>query len=302
MIFSRRGRGLRFAAEVTTEGGWDTSYDWSRSAFDGTGTALLPAILTGVSGTEASVASSYTPTLGGCHWRLRLRSNDPLFPRAPWFSPPGNAATEVDLRGVADADGDGVPDARDDCPTVANPSQTDGDLDGVGDACDDSPIIPNASRLDGDADGVGDVCDNCVFVSNPRVDMSLLTAGVSSNSNLVWATTTGGQRDDDHDGFGNKCDADFTPTGANVGLADTKQFNASFGSSRILDTCGTGLLKPCAIFDLDEGTALNIGLGDKGRFSALFGLPAGGHNPAGSGKCPACPLTCVAGSAGACAP
>jgi hypothetical protein len=199
VISSRRGRGLRFAAEVTTEGGWETS--------------LLPAILTGVSGTEASVASSYTPTLGGCHWRLRLRSNDPLFPRAPWFSPPGNAATEVDLRGVADADGDGVPDASDDCPTVANPSQTDGDLDGVGDACDDCPTIPNASQQDGDADGVGDVCDSCVFVSNPRVDMSLLTAGGSSNSNLVWATTTGGQRDDDHDGYGNRCDAKFSGTG-----------------------------------------------------------------------------------------
>ena len=36
----------------------------------------------------------------------------------------------------ADADHDGVPDARDDCPSVANPSQADGDHDGVGDACE----------------------------------------------------------------------------------------------------------------------------------------------------------------------
>jgi hypothetical protein len=45
-----------------------------------------------------------------------------------------------------DADGDGVPDAADDCPLAANPSQADGDHDGVGDACevagpgDDPPV------------------------------------------------------------------------------------------------------------------------------------------------------------------
>jgi hypothetical protein len=35
-----------------------------------------------------------------------------------------------------DADGDGVPDQLDNCPTVANADQTDTDQDGVGDACD----------------------------------------------------------------------------------------------------------------------------------------------------------------------
>jgi hypothetical protein len=190
---------------------------------------------------------------------------------------------------AGDADGDGIPDATDNCPSVPNGAAQAG-VAGVG------------NQTDTDTDGVGDACDNCVYVQNPRVDMALLAAGASSNTNLVWATTTGGQRDDDHDGFGNKCDADFTPAGVNVGLGDTAQFNASFGSSRLADTCGTGALagRPCAIFDLDEGTALNIGLGDKARFNALFGLPAGGHSPAGSGKCPTCPLTCVAGSAGAC--
>lgn len=37
---------------------------------------------------------------------------------------------------TADADGDGVPDASDNCPAVANPDQADGDFDGTGDACD----------------------------------------------------------------------------------------------------------------------------------------------------------------------
>jgi hypothetical protein len=35
-----------------------------------------------------------------------------------------------------DGDGDGVPDAEDNCPTVPNPAQTDTDGDGEGDACD----------------------------------------------------------------------------------------------------------------------------------------------------------------------
>ena len=37
---------------------------------------------------------------------------------------------------VADGDHDGVPDERDNCSSVYNPSQIDGDADGAGDACD----------------------------------------------------------------------------------------------------------------------------------------------------------------------
>jgi hypothetical protein len=41
-----------------------------------------------------------------------------------------------------DADQDGVPDAIDNCPSLANPGQQDRDADGVGDACDGCPDDP----------------------------------------------------------------------------------------------------------------------------------------------------------------
>jgi hypothetical protein len=47
----------------------------------------------------------------------------------------------------ADRDRDGVPDASDDCPDAANPSQADADHDGVGDACEVLPpgnVAPKA--------------------------------------------------------------------------------------------------------------------------------------------------------------
>ena len=76
---------------------------------------------------------------------------------------------------------------------------------------------------DADPDGVGDLRDNCVNVPNPRVAANCLTFN-------PWATLTGGQRDDDHDGYGNKCDAKFT-TGSLVNTNDLTQFRASNGKA-----------------------------------------------------------------------
>ena len=53
----------------------------------------------------------------------------------------GNRSTQtqaVHLRRT-DTDHDGVPDCRDNCPTVSNPDQRDTDHDGIGDACDSPP-------------------------------------------------------------------------------------------------------------------------------------------------------------------
>ncbi|HTO68627.1 MAG TPA: FG-GAP-like repeat-containing protein [Myxococcota bacterium] len=277
------GGSARVRAELETK-----SLD---APFDGTGTTLLPAVQVTGAGVEAAVASACAVPLG-CHWRLRLHTRDPLFARTPWFSPPGNDATEVDLRQTLDADGDGIPDALDNCKFVANPGQEDGDGDGVGDVCDNCPSVANATQVDTDGDGVGDACDNCVNVPNPPLPPGFLASN-------PWATLTGGQRDDDHDGFGNKCDAKFTPLviggGKAVGAPDLAQLRASIGKNRANHNCGTSGTMPCAIFDLDEGTAAAIGAPDLAQFRLLNGKVPGP-------KCATCPLTCAAGTAASCGP
>ena len=61
--------------------------------------------------------------------------------------------------GPTDADGDGILDNVDNCPSTYNPNQADGDGDGRGDVCDNCPATANASQADADGDGTGDACD-----------------------------------------------------------------------------------------------------------------------------------------------
>jgi hypothetical protein len=76
------------------------------------------------------------------------------------------------IRGVANAtadyDGDGVPDATDNCPFVANSGQQDSDYDGVGDACDSV----DDSNADSDGDGLTNAQERAIGTSptNPDTD------------------------------------------------------------------------------------------------------------------------------------
>ena len=68
------------------------------------------------------------------------------------------SATEC-TAAAPDADHDGVPDSRDNCPAVANPTQTDTDGDGIGDACDNCPKVSNPDQKDSNGNGIGDACE-----------------------------------------------------------------------------------------------------------------------------------------------
>ncbi len=149
-----------------------------------------------------------------------------------------------------DADGDGVNDGADNCPTTSNAGQADADADGVGDVCDpdrdgdgvangadNCADVPNSDQADADADGVGDACDpdrdgdgvlngddNCADVSNSdqhnndgdalgdACDPDDDNDGVADTTDNCPTIANASQEDNDADGLGRACDSnDFAP-------------------------------------------------------------------------------------------
>jgi hypothetical protein len=109
-----------------------------------------------------------------------------------------------------DKDGDGVPDAKDNCPSDKNAKQEDADKDGKGDACDpdddddgvadaqdNCPTKANKDQADNDEDKKGDACD-------PDDDDD----GVEDAKDNCPKAANKGQQDTDGDGKGDACDDD----------------------------------------------------------------------------------------------
>jgi YVTN family beta-propeller protein len=68
---------------------------------------------------------------------------------------PTITAAPTPTQGPQDADGDGVSDAVDNCPAIANPTQEDLDADGQGDVCDQVDLVLQVDRISLRAAGSG---------------------------------------------------------------------------------------------------------------------------------------------------
>ena len=118
---------------------------------------------------------------------------------------PGGAVSNHVSLGTADRDGDGIPDAIDNCPDTPNPNQADADGDHVGDVCDNCRSVANTSQADTDGDKVGDACDNCPGTANAgQADVDQDGVGDACDNCVNVANTN--QADGDHDGVGDVCD------------------------------------------------------------------------------------------------
>ena len=133
---------------------------------------------------------------GAWGFSIELRGYDFALPSSqiiPTFEE--NLAAALYLLGlsVGDTDADGVVDAEDNCPGVANPYQADTDGDLFGDACDLAPDCYNPAQgtEDQDGDGIYGECDNCPEDANPA------------------------QVDADGDDYGAACDCDDTESAIN---------------------------------------------------------------------------------------
>jgi hypothetical protein len=141
-------------ATVTERGEPVADRDVTFTVLDGPNAGLGRTVTTGPDGTARLAYSSAAP--GTDVLTGRFVASDEAERSAPgtvsvtWTAPPpplpSPPAPPFVLEAPKDTDKDGIADATDNCPDVANPGQADDDGDKVGDACDvlppgDAPVI-----------------------------------------------------------------------------------------------------------------------------------------------------------------
>lgn len=136
-----------------------------------------------------------------------------------------------------DSDGDGIPDAIDNCILTINPDQADMDEDRTGDLCDSDsdgdqienavdncPDIANAMQQDADEDGAGDVCDTDDDNDN-----------ILDEVDNCPQTVNPLQMDLDGDGTGDACDTEFDLSGMMIDVdGDVPIYSGSLNNSVVL--------------------------------------------------------------------
>jgi hypothetical protein len=155
-----------------------------------------------------------------------------------FHNPAAQAGALLTVAGSCTDDGDSLADPIDNCPLVANESQTDSNGNGIGDACE----VCSAGATDPDGDGICDPDDNCPATRNPD------------------------QADFDGDGIGDACEtgallADIDRSGRVDGF-DLARFGRAFGAS-------AGAPRYDAAADLDRDGQVDGA--DLALFAAQFG-------------------------------
>jgi acetyltransferase-like isoleucine patch superfamily enzyme len=180
-----------------------------------------------------------------------------------------DAFSEVVRRPTAatpsDTDGDGIPDGSDNCPTVANPNQTDTNGDGFGDACVDPTVtIAAGSRIGSNpVIGAGTRISKGVSIGND--------AHIGSNNTLDKNVTAG-----DNLTIGNGTTiSQATTLGNNVTIGS----NVSIGNNVVI---GSGvvigsntIIAKSVIIGNNAQIGMNVSIGSSAKIAAGAVVPNG---------------------------